>query len=90
MAGSGEGVKNGVVDQVDALLVVKAADVGDDRLEVLAEKETIAQRLLDAVLAVERLRGVVHGNEPIDLWVPHVVVDAVEHAPNLPRCTYSV
>jgi hypothetical protein len=78
LASRGQGVKNAVVDQVDAVLAIKAADVGEDRLEVLPEPETIAQRLLDAVLGLERLRSVLHGNEPIDLRIPHIVVDTVE------------
>ena len=60
---------------MDAFLAVEPADVGEDRLEFLAQKEAIAQRLLDGVFSLERFGSVMRGDQRIGLWVPDVVID---------------
>jgi hypothetical protein len=75
-----QGIEDGVVDQGEALLAVDATDVGDDRLEVLAEPKAITQHLLAGVLLFHGVRGVLRREELIDLGVPHLIVDAVEHS----------
>ena len=42
----GQGVENGVLDEVDALLVVDAADVGDDQLVLLPQQQPVPQGIL--------------------------------------------
>jgi hypothetical protein len=67
-----------VLDEVDALLLVEPADVGDDRLELLPQPQPLPQRLLVCVLVIEGVEGVVVCDVLVDLGVPDVVVDPVQ------------
>ena len=60
------------------LLAIEAADVGDDRRVLVAERQPLAQRPLVLVLPVQRLDAELGRDEAVDLGVPHVVVDSVQ------------
>ena len=79
----GQAVKQRVPNQVDAFLAVQSPDRRHDGLELLGQQEPVPQRPLVGVLAVEPLTAVLLRDQVIDLRVPHVVVDAVEHATEL-------
>ncbi len=76
-------VEHGVLDQMHAFLRIEPADVGDERLEVPAHPQAVAQCFLVRVLVVDIPDIVVRRNEPVDFRIPDVVIDAVEHAAEL-------
>ena len=78
-----QAIIDGVLDQVDALLAVDPTDVGDDGLEVLAEPEAVAQALFASVFSIERLGRIPLRDEAVNLGIPDIVVDAVEHSAKL-------
>ena len=69
------------------LLRVQAAHVGHQGLVVVAQPLSLAQGAGIVGLGAEVPRCVVAGNGPVGLWVPHVVIEAIEHAANLFRWT---
>ena len=65
--------------QSDTLLMVQAADDTDDGLEVLAEPESVSERLLVFEFVLDSIHGVSTGDVGVDCGVPHVIVNPVEH-----------
>ena len=66
-----------------ALLPIDAADVGDDRFEVLAQPQAVTKSVFIGILLLQRLGGVASREEAVDLRVPDVVIDAIEHPTEL-------
>ena len=80
---AGQRVKQGVMDQVHAFLLVQPAHVGDDRAPGLAQQEPVPEAFFVVVLAVQGADRIAGRDERVDLGVPHVVVHAVEDAAEL-------
>lgn len=72
-------VEDGVTHQIQTLLRVQPADEGDDRLCVVGEHQAMTQGAFVVVLAVDALDAVAHRDLVVDLGVPDVVVDPVDH-----------
>ena len=73
----------GVPDQGHAFLPVQPAHVGDDRAEVVPQPQPVTQGCFHRVLALDVVGAVADRDQRVDLRVPHLVVDAVEHAAEL-------
>ncbi len=72
-----------MANQVHALLAVQPANISDDRLEPIAQPEPLAQRSLVVVLEIQRIDRIAARDKGIDLWVPRLVIDAVEDSAEL-------
>ena len=68
---------------MDALLAVEPPDVGDDRFEILAQPQPIAQGVFIGVLLIQGVKAVAGGNVRIDFRIPDIIIDAVQHAAEL-------
>src|SRR5271157_2490001 len=83
LAAAGQGVKEGMVDQVHALLLVQPAHVRYDRAAGLAQPEPVPERLLVLLFALDGVGRITGRQERVFLGVPCVVVDTVKDAAEL-------
>ena len=72
-----------MAQQSYAFLVVKPPDVGDNRLVVLAQPETIAQGIFVPVFFVKVADAVPVRDEMVDFRVPDLIIDTVEYPAEL-------
>jgi hypothetical protein len=73
-----QAAEDSVMDEVHPLLRVQAAHVGHEGLVVVAQPLSLAQGAGIVGLGTEVPRCVVARNGPVGLWVPHVVIEAIE------------
>ena len=77
-------IKQRIADEMNPLLAVEPANVGDDRLVAVAQPQALPQRPLVVVFEVERVEAIATRDERVDFGIPCVVVDTVENTAEVP------
>ena len=75
-----EAVRHGVENELNAFLMIKAADEGNYRTELFAQPKAIAERFFVGVFLVNGLDRIALGDVRIRFGIPHIVIEAVENA----------
>ena len=90
LAAPGQGVEQGVVDQMHALLLIQPPHVRDDGPVGLAQPEPVPKRILVLFFALYAVARVVDRQVRVGLGGPCVILDAVEDPRNLSCCSLRV
>ena len=92
LAAAIEAVWDGVENQVNAFLVIEAADEGDNGTKLFSKPERIAKSVFVGVFILNRLDGITSGDVRVGLGIPDIVIEPVQNAAefSLVRCKNSL
>src|SRR6476469_7417296 len=76
-------VINCMVDEMNAFLVIQTTDQGNNRLVRIAQEQPITQSFFSFGFSCQIILSVRVRNVAITFWIPHIVIDAVEHPAKL-------